>query len=72
MMLISSLQLQNIADCKDYGSITVGNSVFTDDVWDLTPYMPSRTTRNCRKRLQFGYIRNDGMKHTVKLYAYPA
>lgn len=69
-MPINSLQLKNIAACKDYDSITVGNSVFTDDVWDLTPYMPSKTTRNCRKHLRFGYIRNDGMKHTVKFYAY--
>lgn len=69
-MVMNSLQLQNIAACEDYGSISVGNSVFTDDVWDLTPYMPSMTTRTCRKRLRFGYIRNEGMKHTVKLYAY--
>lgn len=69
-MVMNSLQLQNIAACEDYGSISVGNSVFTDDVWDLTPYMPSMTTRTCRKHLRFGYVRNEGMKHTVKLYAY--
>jgi len=69
-MVINSLQLQNIAACENYGSISVGNSVFTDDVWDLTPYMPSMTTRTCRKHLRFGYVRNEGMKHTVKLYAY--
>lgn len=70
MMTINSVQLQDVAACMDYGSITVGNSVFTDDVWDLTPYMPSKTTRNCMKHLRFGFIRNDDMKHTVKLYAY--
>lgn len=69
-MAINNLKLQSIADCGDFGSVTVGNSVFTDDVWDLTPFIPSMTTRDCRKRLRFGYISNEGMKHTVKLYAY--
>lgn len=69
-MVMNNLQLQSIAGCEDFGSIAVGNSVFTDDVWDLTPYIPSMTTRDCRKRLRFGYISNEGMKHTAKLYAY--
>lgn len=69
-MLINSLQPQDITVGMDYGSIKVGNSVFADDVWDLTPYMPSKTTRNSMKHLRFGFIGNDGMKQTVKLYAY--
>jgi hypothetical protein len=64
-MVMNNLQLQNISACEDYGSITIGNSVFTDDVWDLTPYIPSMTTRDCRKRLRFVYIGNEDMKHTV-------
>lgn len=69
-MPINSLKLQDIIQCKDYSAITVGNSVFTDDVWDLAPYMQAKTTRNVRKRLRFGYIGSECMKHTVKLYAY--
>jgi len=69
-MAMSSFSLKNLTDCRDYRSIAVGNSVFTDDVWDISPYILSKTTRNSRKHLRFGYIRNDHIKHTVKLYAY--
>lgn len=69
-MLMNSFSQRNLTDCKDYSTIVVGNSVFTDDVWDISPYIPSKTTRNCRKHLRFHRISSERIKHTAKLYAY--
>lgn len=46
------------------------NSVFTDDLWDLTSLMEVSTTSDCNKKISFSYIQKEEMKHIVKLYAY--
>jgi integrase len=48
----------------------IGNSVFSDDVWDLTPYMPQKSMSPARKKLGFERIKNPEIKHTVKQYMY--
>lgn len=35
-MAITKLNLQPITTKSDYSKITIGDSKFTDDVWDLT------------------------------------
>lgn len=48
----------------------IGTSCFTDDVWDMRPFMPAKTTRERNKYLHFSYIKNSNMKHIAKQYAY--
>lgn len=59
-----------IDDNTDYNSIMIGNSKFTDDEWDLRPFITQKTTKENKKYIQFDFIHNEDMKFTVKKYAY--
>lgn len=65
-----ALQLQAVDPSTDWESVMIGNSRFTDDVWDLRAFIPAKTKKDNQKYLNFGYIQNPNMKHTVKQYAY--
>jgi len=65
-----ALQLQVIDPSTDWESVMIGNSRFTDDVWDLRAFIPAKTTADSHKYLKFGYIQTSNMKHTIKQYAY--
>jgi len=65
-----ALQLQNVDATTNWETVMIGNSRFTDDIWDLSAFISAKTTKNSRKYLNFGYIKNASMKHTVKQYAY--
>ena len=65
-----ALQLQVVDPSTDWESVMIGNSRFMDDVWDLRAFIPAKTTKDSKKYLNFGYIPNATMKHTVKQYAY--
>ena len=65
-----ALQLQVVEPSTDWESVMIGNSRFTDDVWDLRAFIPAKTTKDGHKYLNFGYIQNPNMEHTVKQYAY--
>jgi integrase len=69
-MAITKLQLQSITTESDYSNITIGNSKFTDDVWDLSPFIISNTINYNNKKISFYFITNKDMKLTIKLYAY--
>lgn len=69
-MAITKLNLQPITTESDYSNITIGNSKFTDDVWDLSPFITAKTTKDSRKKINFDFIKNQDMKLTVKHYAY--
>ena len=69
-MAITKLNLQPITTESDYSNITIGNSKFTDDIWDLSPFITSKTTKGSKKKITFGFINNEDMKLTVKFYAY--
>lgn len=69
-MAITKLNLQPITTESDYSNIAIGNSKFTDDVWDLSPFITNKTTKNSQKKITFGSIKNEDIKLTVKLYAY--
>lgn len=59
-----------INDNTNYDSIMIGNSRFTDDEWDLRPFITKKTTKESHKYIRFGFIQNEDMKFTVKQYAY--
>lgn len=69
-MAITKLNLQPISTENDYRNITIGNSKFTDDVWDLSPFITTKTTKDSNKKINFDFIKNEKMKLTVKFYAY--
>ena len=69
-MVITKLNLQPITTESDYSNITIGNSKFIDDVWDLSSFITAKTTKNSQKKIYFDFIENEDMKLTVKLYAY--
>lgn len=69
-MAITKLNLQPITTESDYSNITIGNSKFTDNVWDLSPFITSKTTKDSKKKMNFDFIKNKDMKLTIKLYAY--
>ena len=64
------LQLQVVDPSTDWESVMIGNSRFTDDVWNLRAFIPAKTTTDSHKYISFGYIQSATMKHTVKQYAY--
>ena len=65
-----ALQLQVIEPDTDLNSIMIGNSRYSDDVWDLRPFITAKTTEESHKYIRFEYISDADMKETVKQYAY--
>ena len=65
-----ALQLQVIEPDTDLNSIMIGSSRYSDDVWDLRPFITAKSTKESQKYIRFEYITNAEMKKTVKQYAY--
>lgn len=65
-----ALQLQVIEPDTDLSSIMIGNSRYSDDVWDLRPFITAKSTKESHKYIRFEYISDADMKETVKQYAY--
>lgn len=65
-----ALQLQVIEPDTDINSIMIGNSRYSDDVWDLRPFITIKNKRDSLKYIRFEYISDADMKKTVKQYAY--
>lgn len=65
-----ALQLQVIEPDTDLNSIMIGNSYYSDDVWDLRPFITAKSTKESQKYIRFKYISEADMKETVKQYAY--
>ena len=65
-----ALQLQVIDPDTDLNSIMIGNSRYSDDIWDLRPFITAKTTKESQKYIHFEYIYDADMQETVKQYAY--
>ena len=65
-----ALQLQVIEPDTDLNSIMIGNSRYSDDIWDLRPFITTKSTKESQKYIRFEYISDADMKKTVKQYAY--
>ena len=65
-----ALQLQVIKPDTDLNSIMIGNSRYSDDIWDLRPFIPSKTLMEAHKYVHFDYISDADLKETAKQYAY--
>ena len=60
-----ALQLQVIEPDTDLNSIMIGNSKYSDDVWDLRPFVKAKTINESKKYIRFEYISDADMKETV-------
>ena len=65
-----ALQLQVIEPDTDLSSIMIGNSRYSDDVWDLRPFIISKNLDTSKTSIRFEYISDADMKETVKQYTY--
>ena len=48
-----ALQLQVIEPDTDLNSIMIGNSQYSDDVWDLRPFITAKSTKESQKYIRF-------------------
>ena len=54
-MIEHNLALQNNhIETDSKLDIKIGNSKYSDDIWDLSPFMPVKTTQYSQKLLRFG------------------
>ena len=51
-----ALQLQVIEPDTDLNSIMIGNSRYSADVWDLRPFITTKSTKESHKYIHFEYI----------------
>ena len=65
-----ALQLQVLESDTDLNTMMVGNSKYSDDIWDLRPFIKRKTTKESHKYILFSYIKDADIKETVKQYAY--
>ncbi len=65
-----ALQLQVLEPDTDINIIMIGDSKYSDDIWDLRPFIKLKTTKESHKYIHFEYISDTDMKETVKQYAY--
>ena len=65
-----ALQLQVIEPDTDLNSIMIGNSRYSDDVWDLRALITAKTFNESHKYIRFEYITDADMKETIKQYTY--
>lgn len=59
-------RIPEIAD----SDVMIGNSRFSDDVWDLSPLIPQNGMPPAHKKMKFGGIHSAQLKFTVKQYMY--
>lgn len=64
------LQLQVIEPDTDLNSIMIGNSRYSDDIWDLRAFITAKTFNESHKYIRFEFISDADMKETVKQYTY--
>lgn len=70
MLANLALQLQVLEPDTDLNTIMIGDSKYSDDTWDLRPFIKLKTRKESKKYLSFGYIKDTDLKETVKQYAY--
>lgn len=61
---------QPLEQGMDYRQIVIGNSEYTDDVWDVSPYMADVTLKKGYKRIRFTVFPGGGYRVLMKQYAY--
>lgn len=57
-------QLENVYD------VPIGNSFFSDDIWDISPLISKKTMAKASKKINFEGIENPELKYISKQYIY--
>ena len=70
MTIKLNAQTQSIETDTKLNEIMIGNSRYSEDIWDLRPLMKSKTIRESKKYIRFGYIDSMELREVVKKYAY--
>ena len=65
-----ALQLQVIEPDTDLNSIMIGNSRYSDDIWDLSPFVQTKGNVDSLKKISFEYIYSADIKNVIKSYSY--
>ncbi len=65
-----ALQLQVLEPDTDLNTIMIGDSKYSDDIWDLRPFIRLKSRKESHKYLLFSYIKDADIKETIKQYAY--
>lgn len=65
-----ALQLQVLEPDTDLNTIMIGYSKYSDDIWDLKPFIKSKNVDSSKTSIRFEYISGEEKKETVKQYAY--
>jgi integrase len=55
-------------DYEHLGSVSIGNSFFEDDTWDLSPLIPQNSMPMARKKLNFKRIKSPFIRDTIKRF----
>ena len=63
------ITLQNLED-KEENTISIGNSFYTDDIWDMEQYMQDVTLKSGAKKLRFDVFATMEYRKLMKKYAY--
>jgi integrase len=66
---MSNDALCRIPQAED-ADVTIGNSRFRDDVWDLSPLILQKSLSPSHKKMKFNNINSTQLKFTVKQYMY--
>lgn len=64
------IQLPIISTGTNVSKLPIGNSVFTDDIWDLSPLINSPEIHPYRKIIDFTFAKSENFKEILKLYVY--
>ena len=65
-----AIYLQVVEPTTDWNRVMIGNSHFTDDIWDLRVFLVASPIQESQKYIRFHHIKSIALKHTVKQYAY--
>jgi integrase len=55
---------------SEYEELKVGNSLFEEDIWDLSPLIEVLGRAHCTNIIRFGTIKSDSIKNVIKRYLY--
>ena len=60
-----AIYLQVVEPTTDWNRVMIGNSHFTDDIWDLRVFLVASPIQESQKYIRFHHIKSIALKHTV-------
>lgn len=69
-MTKQEFKYQPLTSETDYSRIMIGSTCYTEDIWDVVPYMSDVSVKKGYKRIRFGVFRRGNYRELMKQYAY--